>query len=414
MKTVQKTFVMDSGERYCLLLDGEGMPLYYPNLYLTTQVRGRSLSFSSMESSLSGISVLYRYWDSQDETLENRFSDGRYLKIFELDAIKDFCQLKFGMRTLSMDNVVYLDRKQGLGERVSVETEYARLTVIARYLKWLAEQVSANRPGRFSVLQIGKMEKALKSRRPIKKGRNTEGATKGYSGEQLNLLFEVFRLESELNPFKDKSVRARNRLVFLILHHLGIRGGELLNIRIRDIDFSSNELVIARRADEKDDPRKDQPLVKTLDRRLPMKDTLAKEFHSYVLNERRLVPNSSKHDYLFVTHKAGSTQGQPLSRSAYKKMLRVVQEVSPLLVSFTGHQLRHSWNEAFSQLMDSMDEPPSEEQQEKLRSYLMGWREGSGTSATYNKRYTKRKANMAALTLQKGLIRLPKKVSYED
>jgi len=233
---------------------------------------------------------------------------------------------------------------------------------------------------------------------------------KGLSEDQLDLLFELFRPESDLNPFKDKSIRVRNRLIFLMLYHLGLRGGELLNIRIRDMDFSSNQLVVARRADEKDDPRKDQPLVKTLDRRLPIKDTLAKEIHSYIIQERRKVDNSSKNDFLFVTHKSGPTQGQPLSKSAYKKIIEVVRTASPSLFNLTGHQLRHAWNEAFSDQVDSMDESPSSEQQEKIRSYLMGWREGSGTAATYNKRFIRRRANEAALGLQEGMIRLPKKV----
>jgi hypothetical protein len=70
----------------------------------------------------------------------------------------------------------------------------------------------------------------------------------------------------------------------------------------------------------------------------------------------------------------------------------------------TGHQLRHRWNEDFSERMDKMDEPHSPEVQEKLRSYLMGWREGSGTSATYNQRFIKKKAHEAALKLQEGMF----------
>jgi integrase len=216
-----------------------------------------------------------------------------------------------------------------------------------------------------------------------------------------------------LTPFNAKPIKVRNRLIFLVLYHLGLRGGELLNIRIRDIDFASNQLIVARRADEKDDPRKDQPLGKTLDRRVPIKATLAKEIHSYIVNDRKQVANSSKNDFLFVTHKRGPTQGQPLSKSGYKKVIEVVRKVSPVLFNLTGHQLRHAWNEAFSNRMDSMDERASPEQQEKMRSYLMGWREGSGTAATYNQRFIRRKANEAALELQSGMVRVPKGVGDE-
>jgi len=280
-------------------------------------------------------------------------------------------------------------------------------------LRWFAEQITGGAGNKLSVIQISKMESALKSRRPVKKNRNVEVEVKGLSKHQLDLLFELLRPESELNPFKDESVRVRNRLIFMMLYHLGLRGGELLNIRIRDIDFSANQLIVARRADEKDDPRKDQPLVKTLDRRLPVKDTLVQEVHSYIVNDRRVVPNSSKNDFLFITHKSGPTQGQPLSKSTYKKIISLVRGLSPSLFNLRGHQLRHSWNEVFSERMDLMDEPPTSEQQEKIRSYLMGWREGSGTAATYNKRFIRRKANEAAMDLQEGMIRLPKDVSND-
>lgn len=410
---MQKAFVMESGERYCLLLDSSGLPSYYPNLYVTTQIRNRSLSFSAMESTLSGISVLERFSDERGENLELRFHEGKFLDESELDAIRDYCQIKFRSRTTKEDpnGIFTLDELQWSDDQVSSETEYARLTVIAKYLKWLAEQIIEVSRDRLLMLQIDKMEKALKSRRPVRKNRNTEVDMKGLSGEQLDFLFELYRPESSFNPFRDQSIRVRNRLIFLMLYHLGLRGGELLNIRIRDIDFSSNQIIIARRADEKDDPRRDQPLVKTLDRRLPIKDTLAKEIHDYIIVVRKSVANAIKNDFLFITHKSGPTQGQPLSKSAYKKIIGIVRLVSPSLFNFTGHQLRHAWNEAFSSQMDSMDEPPSEAQQEKIRSYLMGWREGSGTAATYNKRFIRKKASEAAMELQDGMIRLPNGVN---
>ncbi len=180
--------------------------------------------------------------------------------------------------------------------------------------------------------------------------------------------------------------------------------GELLSIKVKDIDFSNNQIVIARRADEKSDPRVDQPLVKTMDRRIPLKDSLAAEVHNYVMNYRRKELSARKHEYLFVVHKPGPTSGQPVSKATYNKVMTTVKAVSPKLIDFTGHALRHKWNERFSQLMDSMDEPPDEEKQEQLRAWLMGWKQGSGTAAHYNQRYVRSKAESAALLLQGGLM----------
>lgn len=99
MKSKLKTFVMDSGERYCLLIDSHStLPLFYPNLYVTTQIRNKSLSYSAMESTLSSISVFISFFDTQNENIEKRIREGRLFQESELDALKDFCQMNFRTR----------------------------------------------------------------------------------------------------------------------------------------------------------------------------------------------------------------------------------------------------------------------------------------------------------------------------
>ena len=414
-KNSVNTFIKSDGERYCLLVSIEtGIPLYYPNLYVTTQVRNRSLSYSSMESTLSGISVLLSFMDEKEEDLESRFKACNFFKEEELDAIRDYCQIKFNKRSVTKrtNGLFSLEELRIFDKKADIQTEYARLSVIASYVKWLAETLSDGSRDKIVATNIEKMVKGLQARRPPKKSRNTNSKQeeKGLDSKQLELVFEVFRPDSKLNPFKDEAIRRRNRLMFLVLFYLGLRGGELLNIRIRDINFSSNQLVVVRRADEKDDPRTYQPLVKTLDRRIPLKNTLAEQIHQYIIKDRKKVPNADKHDFLFVTHKSGPTQGQPISKSGYKKIFEVVRIACPGLYNLHGHTLRHTWNERFSQLMDEMDNPPSEEKQEEMRSYLMGWKADSGTAAIYNHRFVKNKSNEAALNLQKKMVRLPKEL----
>lgn len=89
-------------------------------------------------------------------------------------------------------------------------------------------------------------------------------------------------------------MQRRNRLMILLLFYLGIRGGELLNIRIQDIDFSANRIRIVRRADEQADSRTNEPNAKTRERLLPLAESLAQELHSYILQDRRKVRNAKK------------------------------------------------------------------------------------------------------------------------
>ncbi len=63
-----KNFVMDTGERYCLLVDkSSNLPLYFPNLFITTQVRNKSLSLSAMNAALNGIKVLIGYLETKND-----------------------------------------------------------------------------------------------------------------------------------------------------------------------------------------------------------------------------------------------------------------------------------------------------------------------------------------------------------
>jgi integrase len=215
-----------------------------------------------------------------------------------------------------------------------------RLTHIAKYVEWMAIILLEGNVDRKTALDIAKMKKGFESRRPSAKRRNQVGRGKGLTPEQELALMGVVRPGSDRNPFDDEGVQVRNELMFLLLCHLGVRSGELLNIRVDDIDWSKNQIVIARRADEKKELRRRQPLVKTLDRRLPLKDTLVRAIHNYVIHYRRKVSGSRKCEYLLVTHKSGPTRGQAMSRSTLIKVINMVAGADPAFAAQHAHELR--------------------------------------------------------------------------
>ena len=394
------SFSMSSGERYCLVIDRiTQLPIYHPNLFITTQLRNKSDSFSTMLSAANNIAIFLRFLDDRDINLEERVLCRELFETYELDDLRDYTQRRFSKVA---DEGCYVGN-EGV---VSSITHYMRLTTIAQYISWYANHL-IKQPSTVDARQIKRVETQIKARRPVKKGRNRD-QDRSLNDDQLEVLFEVIRLESSLNPFS-KEVQRRNRLMILILYHLGIRGGELLNLRISDIDFSKHHLKVIRRADEKNDPRVQEPNAKTLERITLLGEILSKELHEYIIKDRRKVTNAKRNDFLFITHKEGPTVGQPISKSSYYKVVNIVKTVSPDLYKLTGHKLRHTWNRKFSERMDLMDKPVSEEQQEQYRSYLMGWKQGSGTATHYNKRFIQEQAQKAALALQSNSgTRLPK------
>lgn len=394
------SFSMDSGERYCLVIDRlTQLPIYHPNLFITTQLRNKSDSFSTMLSAANNIAIFLRFLDDRDINLEERVLCRELFETYELDDLRDYTQRRFSKVA---DEGCYVGN-EGV---VSSITHYMRLTTIAQYISWYANHL-IKQPSTVEARQMKRVETQIKARRPVKKGRNRD-QDRSLNDDQLEVLFEVIRVGSEHNPFGEQ-VQRRNRLMILILYYLGIRGGELLNLRISDIDFSKHQLKVVRRADEKDDPRVQEPNAKTLERTIPLGEILSKELHEYIAKDRRKVTNAKRNDFLFITHKEGPTVGQPISKSSYYKVLEIVKSVSPELYKLTGHKLRHTWNRKFSEKMDSMDKPVSEEKQEQIRSYIMGWKQGSGTAMHYNKRFIQEQAQKAALALQSSSgTRLPK------
>ena len=393
------SFVMESGERFCHVIDRKtGVPKYYPCLFLTTQVRNRSHAFSTVEAAATHLLVLLRFLDTKEIDLNARWENKHFFKPHELDQLRDFAQTKRPRARQKNQVVSFLSPVDELEELVTNQTLSSRLTTIAYYLQWLAWQLISDL-GSHDSEKLSAMVSQIGNRRPFGKERNQKLRKKYLDDKQIDALFEVIRINSNFNPFMPY-VQRRNRLMILVLYHLGVRSGELLSLRIRDIYFDSQRIQIVRRPDEKDDPRGREQNAKTEERNLPISDALAKEIHGYIQNDRRHVARARKNDFLFVTYKSGPTVGQPISYPSYHRLLSVVGKVAPDLYKLTGHKLRHTWNERFSEKMDRMDVPLSAERQEQIRSYLMGWKQGSGTAATYNKRFTEKKGHEAALAMQ--------------
>ncbi|ECE6698596.1 site-specific integrase [Salmonella enterica] len=387
-KTSINTFIMSSGERFCLVLDKKtGVPLFHPTLYITTQVRNQSDSISTVELVAGAISLFCNFLFDRNIDIEERLRTGKNLAIHEIDALRDYCERKVRLRK----SLPYDIQKARL---VNSATRHFRLTHIASYLSWLGERLNLKQSN------TSEMVERIKQRRPkIKRRSRRYKQDRSLDEKQIASLLEITMPGSTLNPFKN-NVQVRNRIIILILYSLGIRSGELLNIRITDINFRDSSLAIRRRADDKADPRIKQPLVKTQERKLSLSAPLVKELHNYITNIRRHFKKSRKHEYLFVTHKSGPTQGMPLSSMAYHKIIDSIRNVAPEVNRLTGHKLRHTWNYEFSKKLDAMPDPISEAEQEEMRSSLMGWTQGSKTAQIYNRRFIVNKAQTVALALQ--------------
>ncbi|MBD8108680.1 tyrosine-type recombinase/integrase [Erwinia persicina] len=372
-----KNFVMEDGERNCVIIDREtDLPVYYENLFLTTNIRNRGKTVSTIEIVATKLVIFKEFCNKHKIDLSERIIAREFLNIFEVDNLIRFLNKRFDKKGKNHFKVAKLDS-------IAKRTFNYRVHVIAKYLEWLCEVIhSVNR-----IHAKNEVETFIKSieahKWTIRNLKLSDMPDRALDDKQVIELFKLVEIGSEMNPFS-KDVQRRNRLIFKILINLGLRAGELLNLKIEDLDPYENTLYVRRRHDCNADPRTYQPLVKTEERVLQLSDELACEIQDYIIGDREVATKRKKHTYLLVTHGNGSSEGEALSVSAYEKIISTIKKSSSVLGDLSGHRLRHSWNYYYSKEVNSSQ--LSKYEKDSFRKYCMGWTESSNMPDIYNRK----------------------------
>lgn len=399
----------------------DGLPIFEPTVFSLSEIRSRNRASNTIDSYLRSVMVFLLFLDLRKINLEERLKIGQLLSLAEIEDLVGICRLPLE-KIHSLLSEVKVASKQAMSSVVSLEklrktasnneeiridasSSATRLRNIRDYLKWLClariSKHGVDTSLRLSLdLSIQYVSSAIDARLPSG-SQKFEGTDQreGLDPEVVSRILEVVNPNSEENPWSDEHPKYRNELIILWLLSCGLRRGELLNIKIDDLNFRKSTVVVERRADDLGDPRKNQPKVKTKGREIPISAGLMGKTNAYILNHRSAIKGARKHGFLFVA----SESGAPLSIPSINKMFTVLKEKSPEFGNnLFPHIMRHTWNDNFSEEMDK--NRVGEEQEKKARSYLMGWSETSGTAATYTRRHTRKKAQAASLRLQENII----------
>lgn len=409
-----KTIVLSSGERLPVLVAlATGAPLFEPSVYVLSEIRATNRASNTIDQALRSIMVLQLFLDSSQIDIEQRIREGSVFRLSELDELVRHCrrpvadQLKCNYITpphncirRSTAESVRLVQRQLAPTEVASQTAANRIRVIRDYLDWLVRYRMARHHSNVAEGERLRREwtsckDVLNARLPRHKGRKTIGQREGLQPEVAERLLRVTSPASPENPWKGEATRIRNALLVRWFYELGLRRGELLNVKIPDINFQSEELIVARRADDPEDPRKDQPLVKTRDRKIPLSPSLCRLTHEYITNTRRNSEGARRHPFLFIAMGTGA----PLSLSAVNAVFAELRNTfNGEFDGVTPHVLRHTWNDRFSDAIDNAK--VSEAEEERMRSFLMGWSPTSKTSENYTRRHVRMKAQQVSLEMQ--------------
>lgn len=444
--------VFHGGERFSLLSDENGIPDFWTTLFLTTFYRS---SMQETMRSVTNVLAHFKIWDNTQqlpffkkvlkvtEDLESK-SGGDFQRLLFLDtteaqSLARHCKLRtIDARRRSNkkahDNVIELQSAHPIkmlpDPSVSTKQQKHRLRVIAEFLCFIVETALRKRPHFACYLDAANdIKKLLLKQSPKRQSSKASQSDPDKKAPPPEVFDEIMRLVNPKcpeNPFSSL-VRQRNYLILHILYETGMRAGEVLQLKVPDINFSGQLISVTRRHDDKEDKwRSVEPNAKTEPRDLPISYELSQSLYNYTMSERRIFTKEKQHGFLFISNK-GFSKGDPMSLSQFGKLVFKLAKDEKLAAYIeaegiqvdkhvTRHGFRHNFNNRLSLIIDEhnkkavMENRPndviSEKNEADIRMYLMGHR-SEKSSQVYNLRHTK---NVAEILHMRAVEEISKKL----
>lgn len=229
-----KVLNLASGERFPLLLNGDGQPLFEPTVYSLMELRARNLAMNSISSILRAIQAFYLFLDIRQINLFSRLTSGQMLSLGEVEDLTRLCRLPMErLETMSPEPAHDDDRNRGrlVGkgqDAISAEDRGLFEFGFCRNASSIHRRLSQMAGLRLPIRQ--KLEKnvadsleqslervltAINARIPKASGAKALGRQEGLSAESASELPCVVSPHSQDNPWQDDYVRYRNALICL-------------------------------------------------------------------------------------------------------------------------------------------------------------------------------------------------------
>lgn len=401
MNLTVKSFIVNNGERLSQLYEADepGFPLFYPTAFIARSIRP-SATHETQKVYLAAIKRVCEWESIRNLDLVMCFHSRRFLSASQIDDLANYLRAR---------------KLGGKGEVIGSPKYNTYVAYSAEYLRWLAQEVITDyntRDVRDAVEAQDTMLLRKKRRKAgSKSAREQFIVAARLSAEARNQLLDLFDQPFEdLRQPQDFGPRLRNIVMLRVLYETGMRVGELLSLKLKNFieagGGDSAYLNIERNHGDAVDPRLNQPVAKTLSRKVPISEGLEEQLKDYRDNWRADVPRVgfSDEDFIFVVHRGGRSQGQALPQTAFGTGLTNLKQSYSALKPVHPHLLRHDWNYRFSQRTDSEDMDFKEGR--TLREQLMGWVPDSPMSRIYNRRYIEEKAHEIGRKIASDTIRI--------
>jgi hypothetical protein len=219
-----RTTVLPSGERLPFLTRGQlGLPDAAVTEFVLTSLRPKGRAARTISRYLLSIAAGFEFVASKNINLLQRIAQGAYLSTEELRAFSSLCQR--GKSKAKVGGSVAADR-------------YTQFMV---YIEWLAAPLISRASSEVSFDRAQKAFQRFVRRAatvsPVKEtaiSSPDEGG--GLKQAQRDLLKEAIGPDSQLNPWRDAAVKHRNFTMISLAYELGPRAGDVLSLKIRDVE----------------------------------------------------------------------------------------------------------------------------------------------------------------------------------
>lgn len=326
-----ETVVHSSGDLLPILLDDDGLPIPSPNEFVMGR---RNLSTNTLIRNLRELSVLYRWFNVHRIDMHSRLKNGALFSEAEFRG----SLLEFLRKDMEIESKV-----------VAPHTFNSRLATIRQYFVWEIDVYLSSLPSNDS--QYDSIQESRKRIIAwIEKGFINSPKSAGISRKALTE-DEARFLVNCLNPESADSfafyepIKYRNFVAVSLMLNCGLRLGELLSLRVEDINIGAiSSVTIQRRPPDPNDERRPRPSVKRSGRVLPLEGShFLRMLDRYIVEMREsLESKSSKSsDYLIL-----SDEGNPLSHSSLTQLFTRLRSAYPdyLPEILTPKALRHTFS----------------------------------------------------------------------
>ncbi|HHJ4382788.1 TPA: tyrosine-type recombinase/integrase [Citrobacter freundii] len=336
----------ETGEQIPMMLDDSGMPVVLPNEFILAR---RSLSTNTLVRILRELSVLYRWLDKSNYDLS--------AKLLAQNSFNE-AELKGGLV-----EALRIDQANGRINLVAPNTFNQRLTTIRQFISWCMDVLISQLP--LSSLDYERLrerksfflkmlEGSFMSATPMKKS-----LRKGLNEVEVDFLLAVLHPDAKQGFGRDPAVKFRNYVSVGLMLFCGLRPGELLSLRVEDVQVGAiSAIKIERRPADSMDVRRPRPQIKRNGRLIPIESRqFAFALNEYIVTWRDVLESKSNHesDYLIL-----SDEGAPLSQSSITQFFQLLrtQYADRLPENLTAKSLRHTFSSRLERVLraSGMDE----------------------------------------------------------